>query len=332
MIKTGNIKELLFVDKAAVDAKINEGIDLISNAKIKASAKHIFDAGGKRIRPSIMLTAYKAVGGESLSQAISVAAAMELVHNWSLVHDDIIDKSDLRRGLPTIHKKWNETVAILSGDMLNILAYRMIADAGINAPIINSIMTDISVAAMELIDGELMDVEFETETKVTEQDYFEMISKKTGALFRSSAKIGAILGSTDYTVISALEKYGAKIGIAFQIQDDLLDITGNGDDFGKEIGKDVKEGKKTLMVLHALNHSNEADSSRLWQIINESPASDIDVKLAIEIMERNGSLEYARQTLNTLVEDAIKALDILPFTDHKTVLIELANFIANRNH
>lgn len=326
------IKELLFTDKEAVDKEINAAINSITHKVLRDTAVHIFDAGGKRIRPSVLLTAYKALGGVDIESVLPVAAAVELVHNWSLVHDDIIDKSEVRRGLPTIHEKWDENVAILSGDMLNNLAYRLIATANISAKTANAINVELSNAIMELIDGELMDVEFESQEEVSEEAYFSMIGKKTGALLRVSAKIGSMLGTNDSDLIDAFEEYGQKIGIAFQIQDDLLDLIADGDTFGKEIGKDVKEGKKTFMVIHAINNAETSEANYLKQIINNSPASENDVKIAIEIMRKSGSLDYARQVLDELIEDATKAINKLPFSDHKNALLGLANFIANREY
>ena len=330
MAETSKVSQVLLQDRMAIDAKIEESLRAITNPRIRAAATHILGAGGKRIRPSLMMTVYKAVGGVDINKAVWIAVALELIHNWTLIHDDIIDKSDMRRGVSTVHKRWNETVAILSGDMLNNLAYRMITQSGWDESTIKKVLEEIAVASMEVIDGELLDVEFEGTTYLTEQDYFKMIRKKTGSLFSASARIGAILGTRDEHVINAMEKYGQMIGLAFQVQDDLLDITGNTNDFGKEIGKDIKEGKKTLMVIHALNTAAVTDAKKLKTILSTDITSATQIQEAMKIMQEAGSIDHACQMLTRFAQEASEQLKAITHTRYSVALEELASFITTR--
>lgn len=330
MLQTAELKRTLFEDISGVERHIQNALDQISNEKLKAAAAHILSAGGKRIRPALMLTTFKAVGGTNLEKAYAIGAAIELIHNWSLIHDDIIDESETRRGVPTVHKKWDRDVAILAGDLLNNLAFGLICESGFSPSISRRVMKVLTSASMDIADGEMMDVDFEDRTDVEMEDYFEMIAKKTGALISSSTILGALTGTSDETLVSAMAKYGEHVGLAFQIQDDLLDLMADGSVFGKEIGKDIIEGKKTLMVLHALKNGKPADCTKLESILNSKANSYEEIDAALKIMHDTGSIAYAHKILNHSVEQATAQLNILPESAHKNALEELAHFIKDR--
>ena len=322
--------ELIFAEKKKIEQKINEALSNIPNKKIRDASAHIIGAGGKRIRPSLLILAYQAIGGKEVDKVISIATAVELIHNWTLVHDDIIDESEMRRGVPTVHVKWDKNTALLTGDALNNLAYLSLVRSDVNEGIIRKIVEIISVTSLELIDGEMMDIDFEKRVDVSEDEYFIMIKKKTGSLIKSAVKIGAILGTNDERKIKALEEYGELVGIAFQIQDDILDITGDKGELGKDIGRDIKEGKRTLMVIHALNNANPNDANRLIRILSNRNVSKEEVQEAIDILKKSGSIEYAQQILIKLVREAKEVLNVLPETEYKKALSELADFIITR--
>lgn len=325
---TQNGLATFFEDKKKIVAGINEGIQLISHPKIREASAHLFSAGGKMLRSSLVTTCYKAVGGMDTNKILSVAAAIELIHNWSLVHDDIIDKSTTRRGVPTVHQKWDSNTAILTGDALSNLVYLMIARSGFSSDVVSKVMEYVAEANLQLIDGELMDTEFETRIDVKEKDYFEMIGKKTGALLNYSAKIGAMLGTTNQSLLNAIDVYGDRIGIAFQIKDDLLDLTSNTEESGKDFAGDIKEGKKTVLLLHALKNAAPAKAKRLSQITSGAPVSLREIHEAIDIMQQAGSFEYANRILTRLIAEAKQSLLILPGSDYVTALNELADFVG----
>ena len=322
--------ELMFVEKKKIEQKINETLSNIPNKKIRDASAHIIGAGGKRIRPSLLILAYQAVGGKEVDKVIPIATAVEFIHNWTLVHDDIIDESGMRRGVPTVHVKWDKNTALLTGDALNHLAYLSLIRSDVSEDIIRKIVEIISETSLELIDGEMMDIDFEKRVDVSEDEYFIMIKKKTGSLIKSAVKIGAILGTNDERKIKALEEYGELVGIAFQIQDDILDLTGDKGELGKDIGRDIKEGKRTLMVIHALNNANPDDANRLIRILSNRNVSKEEVQEAIDILKKSRSIEYAQQILIKLVRKAKEVLNVLPETEYKKVLSELADFIITR--
>jgi len=319
---------VFFEDKENITARINESLQLIGNAPLREAAAHLFVAGGKMLRSSLVATSYKAVGGKEANKILSVAAAVELIHNWSLVHDDIIDRSLTRRGVPTVHEKWDVNTAILTGDVMSNLVYLLILKSGFQAEAIARVMECVAEASMALIEGEWMDVEFGKRKDVKESDYFEMINRKTGALIYSAAKTGALLGTDHPHLINALETYGEKIGIAFQIKDDLLDLTGDEAETGKDFAGDIKEGKKTVMLLHALCNAVPARARRLAEIISGGAVTADDVLEAIEVMHQAGSFEYAQNILSRLISEAKQSLTILPPSQYVTALNDLADFIG----
>ncbi|HXH18733.1 MAG TPA: polyprenyl synthetase family protein [Chitinophagales bacterium] len=320
--------ELFFEDKKKIAAIINEGIQLIGNSTVREAAAHLLSAGGKMLRSSVVTTCYKAVGGRDVQRILPVAAAVELVHNWSLVHDDIIDNSSTRRGVETIHEKWDASTALLTGDALNNLVYLLIARSGFRAEQLEKMIEAVANVSLQLIDGQLMDTGFQRADGITEQDYFQMADRKTGALIKCAAKTGAMLGSDNPSCVAAIETYGEKIGIAFQIKDDLIDMTGDEEDTGKDFGGDIKEGKKTLVLLHALRNASPLHSRRLAEIISNQSVSLCAIHEAIDIMREAGSFEYAGQILNKLIGEAKQQLALLPPSDYITALTELADFIG----
>ena len=319
---------LFFEDKKKITTRINESIQLIGNTKIREASFHLFSAGGKMLRSSLVTTAYKAVGGQDTSKILSVAAAVELIHNWSLVHDDIVDKSIARRGAATIHHKWDHNTAILTGDALNNLVYLLIAKSGISNELIGKLTECASQANLELIDGELMDIELQWKITIREKDYFEMINKKTAALIKSAAKIGAMLGTDNEKFINAIEVYGNKIGTAFQIKDDMLDLTGDEEETGKDFAGDIKEGKRTILLLHALQNASYIEAKRLDEIVSGIHVKSDAIREAIDIIRQAGSFEYAQLLLTGLIQEAKESLVPLHQSPYVTALSELAEFIG----
>lgn len=322
--------EPLLREKEKIEAKIKEQLQYIKHKKIQEAASHLINAGGKRIRPALLVLAYKTLGGKDVNKAIAVSASIELLHNWTLIHDDIIDRSETRRNVQTVHKKWDETTALLAGDALSNLLYLSLVKNKVDKKILPKIIETISETSLELIDGETMDVDFEKRTDLTEQEYFDMVKKKTGALIKSSVKIGAMLATQDKEKIKALETYGELIGITFQIQDDLLDLTGDQMELGKDIGRDIKEGKRTLIVIHALNNANQKDAKLLIRILSNKSPSEQEIKEAINIIKKSGSIDYVQRTLLDLTKEAKEAINILPETENKIALLALADYIINR--
>ena len=317
-------------EKEKLESEIRRYLSYLQNRKIREPAAHIINAGGKRIRPTLLVLAYKAVGGKNVDDVIPFAAAVEFIHNWALVHDDILDESEMRRGVPAVHIKWNKRVAMLAGNALNNLPYFMLKDVNIDQEMWNEAIGALAEASLELIEGQVMDIDFEKRASVSEKEYFDMAKKKTGALIKCALRIGGILGTRDQQKIRALEQYGELIGIAFGIQDDLLDVVGDEEKLGKKIGRDIKQGKRTLVVIHALANARSDDAVRLAAILGNKHASVEDVQEAISMLVRAGSIDYAQKVVRKLTVKAKSTLNALSNVQYEAALSDLADFVANR--
>ena len=232
--------------------------------------KYVLSAGGKRIRPSFVLMAYN-LFKDDVETALPAAAALETYHNYTLLHDDLMDNADVRRGRPTVHKKWNANTAILSGDTMLSLAYLHLANC--KTENLKAALDLFTVTALEVSEGQQYDMEFETRTDVKEEEYIEMIRLKTSVLLACALKIGAILADASAEDADNLYKFGEQIGLAFQLQDDYLDVYGDSKVFGKEIGGDITSNKKTYMLINAFNKANAAQREELTRWVS---ARDFD--------------------------------------------------------
>ncbi|NCN98650.1 hypothetical protein CO155_04240 [Candidatus Pacearchaeota archaeon CG_4_9_14_3_um_filter_35_19] len=321
--------ENLEEEKQAIENSIEKNFSLIKNKRLRESSAHLLKSGGKRIRPLLLTLAHK-VAGESNTQAIAtVATAIEYLHNWTLIHDDIIDKSDTRRNSLTVHKKWDTDTAILAGDALANLVFLLVAKSNIEKK--EKVMEILSDTALTILDGEMMDVDFEKSAEITSEKSLEMVEKKTSTLITSSIKLGAILATNEESIINSLSDYGYSIGIAFQIQDDLLDLLGEQTKVGKNLGRDIAEGKKTLIVIHSLNNSPET-KNRLLEILQKKENTEDEIKEAINILKESGSIDYARQELKKYLGQAREKLKEIPDSIYKEKLIELTDFFETRTY
>lgn len=228
---------------------------------------YVLSIGGKRLRPVLMMMAYN-LYKENVAEVYAPAAGIEMYHNYTLLHDDLMDCADFRRGKQTVHKKWNENTAILSGDAMLVLAYQLMAQCDVR--LLKEVMELFSETALEICEGQQMDMNFETRMDVSEQEYLEMIRLKTAVLLAASLKIGALLGGASSDEADNLYKFGINMGLAFQLKDDLLDVYGNPDVFGKKIGGDILCNKKTFLLIKALEYANAGQKASLESWIARS--------------------------------------------------------------
>lgn len=324
-----------------VDAAIFELIPEKEPKNLYDASRHYPLAGGKRVRPFVVLRAAEAVGGDP-RKALYPAAAVEFIHNYSLVHDDIMDMDELRRGRPTVHKLWGINMAILAGDLLFSKAFEAIARAEVN-PEKKARILDVLVRTSNMLcEGQALDIEFETREEVTVEEYLKMISGKTGALFEGSAEIGAIVGTDNEEYIKALAKWGMNVGIAFQIWDDVLDLIADEEKLGKPVGSDIRKGKKTLIVSHFFSKASEEDKAEFMRVfgkyagdakgdalIHDEKVKE-EVERAIELLRKYGSIDYAAQYAKDLVKEANEALKVLPQSEARKDLELLAEFLVER--
>jgi geranylgeranyl diphosphate synthase type II len=293
--------------------------------------RYVFSLGGKRIRPILTLMAVDLFGKE-VEIALNAALGIEIFHNFSLLHDDLMDNADLRRGNLTVHKKWNPNTAILSGDAMVIESYKYIAK--VPGQHLQKILEIFSSTAMDICIGQQLDMDFEQRTDVSEAEYIEMILKKTAVLIGSSLKIGAVLADAKETDTDALYQFGINLGLAFQLKDDLLDVYGDVKTFGKNIGGDIINNKKTYLLIKALKDSNQIQQKTLEYWLN---LKDFDPEEKVESIKKI----YDQLNLKIITENLIEkfylaSLDCLSsvnVTDEsKKELLELSENLMSRNN
>jgi len=300
--------------------------------KIGEMLAHPIQAGGKRLRPALVLLAAEAVGGDP-QKALPAAASVELLHTFTLVHDDIMDADSERRGKPTVHALWGESMGILVGDTLYSKAFEAIVDErdeGVDADRVLDAVGVFNWANTEIHGGQMLDMMFEDRDDVTEKEYTTMIEKKTAALIEACTKIGGIVGGGTDEQATALGAYGRKIGTAFQIQDDLLDLTADEKKLGKPVGSDIREGKKSIIVIHALANAEGGDREKIENALGNPDLSEEGLKEVIDTLNNTGSIEYARKKLGDLIDGAKNELTTLPESEAKDALAAIADYVVER--
>ena len=291
--------------------------------------EYVLAAGGKRIRPSFVLMAYN-LFHDDVDRILPVATALETYHNYTLLHDDLMDKADMRRGRTTVHKKWDDNTAILSGDTMLVLAYEHLAKC--DTKYLKPALDLFTETALEVSEGQQFDMEFETRNDVAEEEYIEMIRLKTSVLLACALKMGAVVAGASDADANALYAFGEKVGLAFQLQDDLLDVYGDPKVFGKAIGGDITSNKKTFMLINAFNRADAGTRAELerWTTATEfDPAEKIAA--VTEIYNRLGIDKLAEQRIKEYFEQSRQHLDELSVSDdRKAVLREYTERMMNR--
>lgn len=313
--------------------KINVGIENIQyNTEpnnLYDPIRYILSIGGKRIRPALMLMGYN-LYREDVDTIINNALALETYHNFTLLHDDLMDRSDMRRGNLTVHKKWNDNTAILSGDTMLILAYRLFNQGAKNDTALSAFID----ATLGVCEGQQYDIDFETRSDVTEDEYMEMIRQKTSLLLGYALKIGAIFGGAYEEDAENLYTFGEKMGLAFQLQDDLLDVYGDPKKFQKKLGGDIVDNKKTFMLINALQLANDEQKTELERWLATSD-NDADEKIAAvtHIYNILGIKQLAEQKIKELFDISLKSLDKVKVDEEKKAeLRSFANKLLDRKY
>ncbi|MFB6171189.1 MAG: polyprenyl synthetase family protein, partial [Haloarculaceae archaeon] len=245
---------------------------------------------------------------------------------FTLIHDDIMDDDDLRRGVPSVHREYDVETAILAGDTLYSKAFEYMLDTGAPPTRAASALDCLATTCTQICEGQAFDVEFESRDDVSVEEYLEMVEYKTAVLYAAAASIPGTLLGADERVVRALTEYGRSIGQAFQIQDDLLDLTTSSEKLGKQRGSDLAEGKRTIVTVHAREQGVDVDA-----LVGEDPTDD-DVEVALRELESAGSIEYARQTAHDLVEQGKDRLDVLPESDARQRLRGIADYLVEREY
>ena len=299
---------------ATIDQTLDEMLKVGDQPKLLEAMRHLPSAGGKRLRPVLVMLTCEAVGGES-NKSLPFGIALEIIHNFTLVHDDIMDQDDLRRGVPTVHNVFGQSTAINAGDALLARAFEVLSTVELEDSKLRALSSEVATTVRQLGEGQQSDLDFEDTLDISADKYLEMIEKKTGLMFRIAAKGGAIIGNGTEEQINAMAEYGRLIGIGFQIWDDVLDIKRSKD--MKSFGSDIRAGKKTLMMVYALEHAQPEDKDRLINILGNRTASAQEITEAIAILTRVGAIDYTQNLAEEYATRAREQLKVLPESESK---------------
>lgn len=292
---------------------------------LKSVNSYILQRKGKQIRPVLTMLAAKSINNTVELSTIKAGIAVEMLHTASLIHDDVVDDADSRRGQSTVNAVWKNRISILVGDYLLSKAL-ITATETENFDIVKS----ISNVGKELSEGELHEIGIAYKADLQEDTYFEIIRKKTGVLFSTACRVGAQSINASVDKLNAIVEFGDIFGLCFQIKDDIFDFVSTSEKIGKPVGCDIKEGKMTLPLLYALNQADETTRNELISLINDEGMSEEDVKKLINFAVENGGIEYSNKKLEELKQKAIEVLDILEDSDAKNALIGLLDFTIKR--
>ena len=281
-------------------------------------------AGGKRVRPQLAMIASQMFGGKD-EEVLPAALALEVFHNFTLLHDDVMDKADVRRGRPTVHVKWNENTAILSGDQMVIEAYKLLS--GVPADKLPKVLQLFNKMATEICEGQQYDVDFESQEHVTIEEYLKMIRLKTSVLLANALQTGAYIAGADDQAQETLYQFGINIGLAFQIQDDILDVWGDPKTFGKAVGGDISCNKKTFVYLEAKRRGGDRLEEWYSQVLEDNTEKIAAVK---EIFEQLEVRAVCEKVVEDYTQKALALLDQLPQNEATEQLRQLANKLTTR--
>ena len=314
-----------------VEKALHDYLVIREPKKLYEAMAHIPLAGGKRLRPVMAQLTCEMVGGDG-KKAIPFAASLEVIHNFTLVHDDVMDDDDLRHGVAACHTVFGLPTAILAGDSLFAYAFEMIAESNIDDEIKSELVRHTAYTVRRIAEGQQMDINFEEEETVNPELYLEMIRLKTSILFGSAAYGGALIGGKEIEEANELRQMAIWVGLGFQIWDDYLDATAPAEVLGKPSGSDIRQGKRTLLVIEALNRTNDKERNKLIEILDNNNNTDDDVKRAVEIMSNCGALENCRKQALGYLNGAKKTIVKYPKSDARTLLEELLEYMVTRGH
>ncbi|MEI7812028.1 MAG: polyprenyl synthetase family protein [Ignavibacteria bacterium] len=329
-ITDGNrFKKIYDSQRIKLEVRISELFKDKEPVSLYEPCSFIIQSGGKRLRPLLVLIAARAVGGR-FRDAQDAAVAVELLHNFTLVHDDIMDNAEKRRGRPTLHKKYDLNAAILAGDNLLGAAYEFLLKGCHEKD--KNILATFTRGLIEVCEGQSLDKEFETRDSVLIDEYLVMIQKKTAALFETCCSIGAQIGNGSKAEVKALTGFGRSLGMAFQLQDDLLDIMAEEAELGKMIGGDLIEGKKTFLFLKALQLAEKPeDKKALQNVIDNKGIQKEEIDAYRDIYRRLNVIEETEKEINRYTLLALKEINKLKNAEFKAMLEWLANWLLGRN-
>jgi geranylgeranyl diphosphate synthase type I len=326
----------LLDEVSLVAGRVNDQLKRLSSDhsdELSQVAFHLIKLGGKRLRPFVLVKCCELVGG-SAEDALPAAVSIELLHNFTLIHDDVMDKDDFRHGAPTVHKVYGEPAAIIAGDMLFALVFKHVCEAfwkrNVPPSITQRVVEVLSEAAIIVCEGQWMDMSLQNRRDTTEETYLSLVAKKTGHLYRASALIGGIVGGAKGEALRSLSVFGERVGQAFQVADDLLGAVGDSKKTGKPVGSDMRNGKSTIIFLHALRTATPENRRIILKAFGNQGASKEEVAAAVEALGRTGSIEYGKAMARQLSERAKAELVDFPDSVNKSLLQKFSDFVVER--
>ncbi len=309
---------------ALVEERIRQSI-LSEEPLLHDIARYVIEAGGKRIRPMVTLLSFQALGGRDIRQAVDLATALELIHSATLIHDDINDGGEMRRGRLAAYKKFGLQNALVTGDFLFVKAF------GIGGKFDADIVELTANACAALAEGEIRQNRHAYDTKVSRDEYLDIIRRKTALPIMAGAKIAGLLAGARLEDVEAVGDYGLNLGIAFQIVDDILDVVGDGARLGKAVGTDLREGNVTLVAIHALNDGSSIDVANLARLIRKRQKHEPEIRRALSLLRDSGAVDRARADAQAFGAFAKKSLDPIPDGQAKASMGRLVDYVLSRD-
>lgn len=328
-----------------VNEAIPDELPIQRPERLYEASRYLLDAGGKRLRPAVLLTTAEALADvEPISTSyrefpsltdgtvdmMAAAVSVEVIQSFTLIHDDIMDDDDLRRGVPAVHKEYDLETAILAGDTLYSKAFEIMLEAGADPDRIVEALDILATTCTKICEGQSLDVTFEQRKDVTPEEYLEMVEQKTAVLYAASACLPAVLMGADEETVDALYGYGLDIGRAFQIQDDVLDLTVPSEKLGKQRGSDLVENKQTLITVHARERGVNVEE--LLDTVTVETVTEAEIDDAVAELEAVGSISYANETAQDLVAQGKDRLEVVPDNEAREQLCKLADYLIERGY
>ena len=317
--------------KPLVESRISDSLCAARHSRLSDAMMHLIQGGGKRLRATLPWLVGKAVG-DSHSGLLDIGAAIEIVHNFTLVHDDIMDDDDTRRGLNAVHIEYGLPTAINAGDAMLAIAFeRLVSAKGLDNKDVAAMVNRLAWMVRRVSEGQQLDIEFEDRIAVSEEDYFEMIEGKTAVMFLTCAEIGSRMSGADDETIQCMADWGLAVGLCFQLMDDLIDVLSDSDTLGKPAGSDLAQGKRTLMVIHALSQEDSQSQRDLLAVLGKGEsATQQEIDIGLKALDDLGSIQYARERAEMYHSNAHAQLDRLPQSPALIALRELTDYQLKR--
>ncbi|MBT6437843.1 MAG: polyprenyl synthetase family protein [Rhodobacteraceae bacterium] len=318
------LKEVLADDLSKVSELIQKRMQSKHAPLIGEISSHLIGSGGKRLRPLLTLAAAKICGYQG-ELNIHLAATVEFIHTATLLHDDVVDESEKRRGRSSVNILWNNSSSVLVGDYLFARSFQLMTETGRL-----DVLETLSNASANIAEGEVLQLSASEDITTDEEVYYKIIRGKTAALFSASTEVGAMLADADKDTIKALASYGDALGVCFQIVDDILDFVGDGDKVGKNLGDDFRERKLTLPMIHAISKADDKELKFWERTIVDGDQNSKDFEKALVILKSRSSINYSKRVANKWSKTAKKALTDMPDTPLKCILEELSDYVVSR--